>query len=422
MKSTSKHLCTLLVSGILSLTPFAAIAAPFVTSGFDPGATDYGAVRWRNFANFPGDNEIRIGTIPLTPGGDFATADYFWPGILSTHVKFVYDGAGTITTEVGNLPVAASYNLASLPASPVNYLRIDLCNSNQSAVKLNNVVLDGAVLGSFGFPSGCQSWSVVDIDESAGFILEGDIQFVNYQSGFDQSLIQLRFGNYAPSAAGAPVVSNVAVSPAPVLLNGPATVSATIDDTSYGNNPITAAEYSLNGGPWVAMTAQDGAFDAISEDVEAGFTAVQIGSNEVCVRGIDSLDNTSSPQCQTYTVTYQFEGFFTPIDSQLMNVAKAGQTVPAKWRLTDFNGTPIDNPASFAGMWSYPISCTDATALATDAVEEYAAGNSVLHYNGDGNWQFNWKVPKNYKNQCYAMYVLFDSGLASPVTTFKFTK
>ena len=422
MKHNTNYISSLVMLPLLSCFAFASYGAPVVTSGYDPGAVDYGAVRWRNFANLLGDKEVRIGTIPLTPGGSFDTADYYWPGILSTHVKFTYDGGNTITTEIGALPVVASYSLGADPAGPVNYLRIDLCNSNQSAVKFNTVVLDGDDLGSFGFPSGCQSWSIVNIDKSTGFTLEGDIQFLSYQSGFDQSLIQVRFGNYAPSLAGAPSVSNVYVLPAPVLLNGQAAVSATVDDTGFGNNPISAAEYSLNGGPWVQMTAQDGIYDTVSEDVDATFTAMQLGGNEVCVRGTDSLNNTSSPQCQTYAVSYDSEGFYQPIDNQVMNVAKAGQVVPARWRLTDGTGNPIDNPASFSGMWSYPISCVDASALATDAVEEYAAGNSSLQYHGDGHWQYNWKVPKNYKNQCYAMYVLFDSGLASPVATFKFVK
>ncbi len=199
-------------------------------------------------------------------------------------------------------------------------------------------------------------------------------------------------------------------------------MTATVDDSGHGNNLISGAEYSLNGGPWTAMAAQDGTFDSISEDVEATFTASQTGSNEVCVRGTDTLNNVSNPQCQTFAVTYQFDGFFEPIDNLMMNVSKAGQAVPVKWRLTDNNGAPIADPASFAGLWSYPISCIDASSLASDAVEEYAAGSSGLQYNGDGYWQFNWKTPKSYANQCFAMYVLFDSGIASPVATFKFRK
>ena len=263
---------------------------------------------------------------------------------------------------------------------------------------------------------------VTNIEKSGGFTLEGDILYYNYQSGLDASLVQVAFGNYTPSAASAPTVSDVAVTPVPVLLNGPAMVAASANDLGQGYNLIKDADYSVNGEPWTVMTAQDGAFDWFREDVEASFTGLQVGENEICVRATDALDNVSNPQCQTFTVTYQFDGFFSPIDSAVMNFAKVGQAILVKWRLIDGNAAPISDPGSFSGLWSHPISCSDASALPGDALEEYASGSSVLQYKDDGYWQLNWKTPKNYAGSCRAMYVLFNSGIASPITTFQFKK
>ena len=119
---------------------------------------------------------------------------------------------------------------------------------------------------------------------------------------------------------------------------------------------------------------------------------------------------------------YVFDGFFEPINkNEVVNVAKAGQAIPVKWRLTDYgNGTPISDPASFVGLYSYSVSCVDFTGNPTDVVEEYASGASGLQYKGDGYWQFNWKTPKTYVGQCRQMYIKFAAGITSPPAKFKF--
>ena len=126
-----------------------------------------------------------------------------------------------------------------------------------------------------------------------------------------------------------PVTSNVAVSPSPACLNGMATVSATVDDSTTGSSTVIAAEYSLNGALWTAMAAADGAFDEVSEDVTASFTAAQIGGNTVCVRGTDAPGDLGVEACVPFVVTYDFEGFYEPIYMGTVNLAQAGRAIPA---------------------------------------------------------------------------------------------
>jgi hypothetical protein len=228
-----------------------------------------------------------------------------------------------------------------------------------------------------------------------------------------------------PPDAAAPLVADVRVSPLPVLLNGEVTVIATVDDTGKGGAKINGAEYSLDGGAWTSMDAADGAFDEVAEEVEAAFTPAPVGTHRVCVRGSDTATNTSAgDDCQAYLVAYQASAFAAPVDKiPVVNLAKAGQGVPVKWRLTDAKGVPITNPASFNSLLSYKVSCTDFQGDPADSVEEYAAGAGGLQYNGDGNWQFNWKTPKTYAaapNNCRAMYVKFDSGGKSSAAFFQF--
>jgi hypothetical protein len=84
------------------------------------------------------------------------------------------------------------------------------------------------------------------------------------------------------------------------------------------------------------------------------------------------------------------------------------------------DGVPIEDPASFVGLYSYAVPCDGGEPSL--AVQEEAAGNSGLQYMGDGYWQFNWKTPKDYANSCRMMYVKFNSTAESPAIKFKFKK
>ena len=115
-----------------------------------------------------------------------------------------------------------------------------------------------------------------------------------------------------------------------------------------------------------------------------------------------------------------FTGFTAPIDNDVVNLSKAGQAIPVKWRLTDGNGVPISDPASFDGLYSYSVRCIDFLGDPIDSIEEYASGSSGLQYKGNGYWQFNWKTPKTYVGQCRQVYIKFAGGMTSPIAQFKF--
>lgn len=108
-------------------------------------------------------------------------------------------------------------------------------------------------------------------------------------------------------------------------------------------------------------------------------------------------------------VAYTFDGFFSPIENApVVNKAKAGQTIPIKWRITDKGGLPIVDPSSFVNVSSYGVSCTTFEGDPTNPVEEVAAGASGLQYLGDGWWQYNWMTPKSYAGQCRIMRLTLD--------------
>ena len=119
---------------------------------------------------------------------------------------------------------------------------------------------------------------------------------------------------------------------------------------------------------------------------------------------------------------FTFTGFFAPIDMPtetpiVWNVARAGQTIPVKWRLMQ-NGVPVADTGSFLGLFSSPVKCDSGAIDAT--VEQYVSGNSTLMYLGDGLWQYNWRTQNNARNTCHAMHVKFCDNTVSPTAYFKF--
>jgi hypothetical protein len=112
-----------------------------------------------------------------------------------------------------------------------------------------------------------------------------------------------------------------------------------------------------------------------------------------------------------------FDGFFQPVDNNQVNMAKAGQTIPVKWRLTQ-GGQPVSDPASFESLTSRQVNCATQDDIGLDTIESYTNASGLL-YQGDGNWQFNWKTAKNYAGQCRVMTVTLSDG-STHTASFQF--
>ena len=94
----------------------------------------------------------------------------------------------------------------------------------------------------------------------------------------------------------------------------------------------------------------------------------------------------------------RLQRFRAPVDRpNTLNVSKAGQAIPLKWRLMDANGVGITTLTSVSVIAS-SVGCTAGTT--DDPLEEYAASSSGLQNLGDGYYQFNWKTPTTYANSC----------------------
>ena len=218
-----------------------------------------------------------------------------------------------------------------------------------------------------------------------------------------------------------PVVSNVKVTAVMTSATGAATVTAMIDDSTTGGSNIASAAYTLNGGAPIAMTAVDGAFDAVSEAVTATINPIKAGANTVCVTRTDLPGNISAPTCVTFTL-YVFKGFLPPIRMGVTNKANAPQAIPIKWWLTDAAGKPVSKATvlSTIKILSYQVNCTTLTGDPTTATAIGSPGKSGLKFLGNGRWQINWKTDKSFRKTCRAMFIQFNSVQSSPTVMFAF--
>jgi hypothetical protein len=108
------------------------------------------------------------------------------------------------------------------------------------------------------------------------------------------------------------------------------------------------------------------------------------------------------------SVLYNFSGFSSPVDAApVVNSAKAGQTIPLKWRFTDAQGVPVTNLTTVQ-VTVTSLNCASGTA--TDAIEQYAVAESGLQNLGNGYYQFNWKSPKSYAGWCKTLNLDLGQG------------
>jgi hypothetical protein len=200
-----------------------------------------------------------------------------------------------------------------------------------------------------------------------------------------------------------------AADPAPA--SGVAAVHIALKNSAGNYWTGTGSTFAGSTPIWVAVTSGTTAWNRLLP-----FSTFPVaGSYTIYSRATDVAGNTQAQGLgNTFTVTnvsggvYTFEGFFSPIDNTLLNLANAGQTVPVKYRIT-LNGVAVSDPNSFVALTSRQVDCGTLATLAPDAIETYST-NSGLQYNGDGNWHFNWQTLKAYSGQCRVMTLTLNDG------------
>jgi uncharacterized repeat protein (TIGR03803 family) len=234
----------------------------------------------------------------------------------------------------------------------------------------------------------------------------------NYEAAYSETAI---------TVARASTVASLSSTPNPSMAGEGVTITATV---AAGGGTAEGGSVTFRTGSTVIASVPLGAGGSVSTTT----TALPPGAQTLSADYSGTADFAASVASAAHTVTsnatYTFGGFFAPIDmaggpTVVWNTANAGRTIPAKWHLS-LNGVPVTASSSFAGIYSYAVSCATGTGTVEQAIEEYAAGNSGLIDNGNGDWQYNWKTPKSYAGTCRVMFVRFSDGTSSPGASFKF--
>ena len=196
---------------------------------------------------------------------------------------------------------------------------------------------------------------------------------------------------------------------------GSATVSTDTTDPTVTCQPASF----IVGEPGAVVSGDviDEGSGPVSDVVSTTVSSSWPGSFSASLTAHDQAGHSTMALCP-YTVSYLFVGFEQPIDKlPTVNNAKAGQTVPIKWRITDYYGVGISDPASFVSVTTGGTACDSSDPQ--DAIEAYAGG-SGLQYTGNGRWQFNWKTPKSYAGTCKVMRLNLADGNTTRIAEFMF--
>jgi hypothetical protein len=152
----------------------------------------------------------------------------------------------------------------------------------------------------------------------------------------------------------------------------------------------------------------------------ASGSSFSVGQTTVNCSSSDTRNNVSNGSF-TVTVSYDFTGFFQPIDNNgVFNKAKVGSTVPVKFSLGGDQGMAIF--AQGYPMVSKPIAC--GVNPAVDTIEEYAptGTTSGLKYDATaGQYIYNWKTDGVKATECRQLIVKLADGTVK-TANFNFFK
>lgn len=198
----------------------------------------------------------------------------------------------------------------------------------------------------------------------------------------------------------------------PVNGNPPVHESCTPTDTTPPTlDPTVTPDPVLLNGTATASPGESDASGIASSSCTQPVTS-SVGLKTVECTATDTAGNTATAS-KGYQVLYGFSGFAAPVDAApTVNTAKAGQTIPLQWTLTDATGTPVPDLTT-ATITARTTNCSSTAS--TDPVESYTtAGTSGLQNLGGGTYQLNWKSLKSDAGTCKTLQL--DLGEGTPRT------
>jgi beta propeller repeat protein len=170
---------------------------------------------------------------------------------------------------------------------------------------------------------------------------------------------------------------------------------------------------TLNGTASAQVLVSDGGSGVASQSRPNGAAALDlsaVGTHVFTVSATDVAGNAASATC-AYAVVYDFAGgggFGPPLlGPPAVNSAKAGATVPVKWRIPDGLGGFLCDVGIVSSIQHQAAPCD--TYAAENPVPADSAGSSGLRCDG-GQYVFNWKTDKSMAGKCYQLVLSLNDG------------
>jgi hypothetical protein len=198
--------------------------------------------------------------------------------------------------------------------------------------------------------------------------------------------------------------------------------TVTVRDTTA---PVIAAHADVNvvassNSSAVATYTTPTATDLVDTTVTVTCTPVSgstfnAGSTTVTCSATDHAGNTATSTFKVI-VSYNFNGFFQPVDNYAINTVKAGSAIPVKFSLGGNQGLNI-----FAANSPASIATAQCDGAATDEVEvTVTAGNSSLSYDAGANqYNYVWKTEKNWIGCRQLRMTLRDGSVRTAMFKFR---
>jgi hypothetical protein len=206
-------------------------------------------------------------------------------------------------------------------------------------------------------------------------------------------------GSYHTTPAG--FTLQVQTAPAAADTTPPTiTIVTPANGAFYLLNEVVLADYSCED------EADGSGLASCDGDVESGqpIDTSSVGVRSFTVNAADDAGNDDT-LTHTYSVVYDFDGFYNPVRMGQTNMAQAGRAIPMKFSLNGDQGLDI---IASGYPKSQPIACNGANG---DELVTETAGNSSLSYDSQNDeYTYVWKTERSWSGQCRLFVLELDDG------------
>lgn len=214
---------------------------------------------------------------------------------------------------------------------------------------------------------------------------------VGYRASDGTVLEQNNFSNYSGNHGWHDVAftNPVSVNPGEVLIASYFTPNAkyAFQYEFFTYSPLTV-------GPITALQAVDGNQNGVY---------CYVGDSQPCTYPVNHYRDSNYWVSPLWA--YHFDGFYRPVENNLLNQAKAGRAIPVKFSLSGDMGLSILK-SGYPKV--KPTACPNANAPSSIDEEAVTAGDSILSYDADlDQYSYVWKTNKTWAGKC----MIFDLGL-----------